>query len=81
MTAARDSLAEELTVSHERVRLGQEALQETQAGLDDTRRELEILSQKHQRLMHQHERSEAELGDLHSVLLTKKADAEALESR
>lgn len=77
----RDSLAEELTVSQERVRLGQEALQETQFKLDGSLRELDILTQKHQHLLQQHDRSEAELGDLHNVLLAKKTDAEALEAR
>ena len=81
VTAVRDGLAEELTVSQERVRLGQEILQETQFKLDCSQRELDVLTEKHQHLIQQHDRSEAELGDLHSILLANKADAEALEAR
>ena len=77
----RDGLSEELTVSQERVRLGQEALQESQFKLDVSQRELDVVTQKHQHLIQQHDRSEAELGDLHNILLAKKADAEALEAR
>ena len=80
-TAARAALAEELALTQEVVRAGKEELQQTQTHLSSVQQEMEGLAQRHQHLLQQHERSQAELGDLQGVLKAKQADADALQDR
>lgn len=80
-TAARAALAEELVSTQEVVKAGKEELQQAQTQLSSVQQEMEGLAHRHQHLMQQHERSQAELGDVQSILKAKQADADALQDR
>ena len=80
-TSAHDSALKQLAETELRLTDRTQQLTQTSAILEGKQAELSKLSQQHQALLGQHERTVGELSDLTGVLKQKQKDNEALQQR
>ena len=81
LTAAHELVSHQLADTEQALKERSEQLKQTAASLEVKITEFARLSQQHQALVVQHERTEGELSDLTGVLRAKQKDAEALQQR
>lgn len=79
--SAHDSVLKQLGETEHTLADRTHQLAQTSAALEGKQAELSKLSQQHQALRVQHERTEGELSDLTGVLKQKQKDNEALQQR
>ena len=79
--AAHERVSKQLADTEEALSARTEQLSKAAASLEAKEAELDRLSQQHQALIVQHERTEGELSDLTGVLKAKQTDNEALQQR
>ena len=80
-TSAHDSVAKQLAETEQTLTARTNQLAQTSANLEAREAELSKLSQQHQALMLQHERTQGELSDLTNVLKQRQKDNEALQQK
>ena len=78
-TSASDTVSKQLAETQQALSDRTDQLAKATASLEAREAELGKLSQQHQALMVQHERTEGELSDLAAVLKQKQKDGEAVQ--
>lgn len=79
--SARDGVSKQLAETDQTLTDRTQQLAQSSANLEARKAELSKLSQQHQALIVQHDRTEGELSDLTGMLKQKQKDSEALQQR